>query len=245
MKKIKTIITVFAASVLLFSCGNNAGNGSGSKIGKTDSTASKNENSNDLQGIKIGTQTWSAKNLDVSTFRNGDAIPEAKTEADWMEAGKQGKPAWCYYNNDPKNGKIYGKLYNWYAVNDARGLAPKGWHVPTDAEWTILTDYIKEEIKTSTILSHFEYDDFTTKMMANSGWDKKSNGTNESGFSALPGGRRDIYGNFIGIGDEVIWWCSTEYNTSNAWCRYIGKFPFAQRNQWDKLSGFSVRCVKD
>ncbi len=132
MKKTKTIITVIGASVLLFLYGNNTGN----------ILKKENNNDNDLEGIKIGTQTWSAKNLDVSTFRNGNPIPEAITNEEWEKAGKQGKPVWCYYNNDPKNGKIYGKLYNWYAVNDKRGLAPEGWHVPTDAEWATLITYL-------------------------------------------------------------------------------------------------------
>ena len=81
---------------------------------------------------------WMPKNLTTSTFRNGDSIPEVKVDKEWFEAAKEGRPAWCYYNNDPANGKTYGKLYNWYAVNDARGLAPKGWHIPTDREWQIL-----------------------------------------------------------------------------------------------------------
>lgn len=83
---------------------------------------------------------WMPKNLTTSTFRNGDSIPEVKVDKEWFEAAKEGRPAWCYYNNDPANGKTYGKLYNWYAVNDARGLAPKGWHIPTDREWQILVD---------------------------------------------------------------------------------------------------------
>src|ERR1043165_1390179 len=91
------------------------------------------------QSVQIGTQTWSTKNLDVSKFRNGDAITEAKTAAEWMAAAEQRKPAWCYYNNDASNGKKYGKLYNWFAVSDPRGLAPDGWHVPSDAEWITLT----------------------------------------------------------------------------------------------------------
>ena len=94
------------------------------------------------QEIKIGTQTWTTKNLDVSKFRNGEAIPLAKTNAEWELAGQNKQPAWCYYENKGENGTTYGKLYNWFAVNDPRGLAPSGYHIPTDAEWTILTDYL-------------------------------------------------------------------------------------------------------
>jgi uncharacterized protein (TIGR02145 family) len=102
------------------------------------------------QTVTIGTQVWMTKNLNVATFRNGDPIPEAKTDEEWERAGAEGKPAWCYYNNDPKNGTKYGKLYNWYAVNDPRGLAPSGYHVPPDAEWTILTDYLGGEYDAGT-----------------------------------------------------------------------------------------------
>ena len=94
------------------------------------------------QTVTIGTQVWTSKNLAVSKFRNGDAIPLAKTNAEWELAGQNYQPAWCYYENNGENGTKYGKLYNWYAVNDPRGLAPAGFHIPTDVEWTILTDYL-------------------------------------------------------------------------------------------------------
>ncbi len=90
-----------------------------------------------IETVVIGTQEWTKKNLDVSTYRNGDIIPEVKDPKEWdvLTTG-----AWCYYNNDPKNGPIYGKLYNWYAVNDSRGLAPEGFHIPTDMELNRVKD---------------------------------------------------------------------------------------------------------
>jgi hypothetical protein len=88
------------------------------------------------ESVRIGDQLWMTRNLDVDRFRNGDLIPHVKSDEEWIKAGENGQPAWCYYDNDPKNGKKYGKLYNWFAVNDPRGLAPKSWHVPTDEEWT-------------------------------------------------------------------------------------------------------------
>ncbi|MFZ9583254.1 MAG: fibrobacter succinogenes major paralogous domain-containing protein, partial [Crocinitomicaceae bacterium] len=97
------------------------------------------------QTVTIGTQVWMTKNLNVSTFRNGDPIPEAKTDEEWKKAGENQQPAWCYYDNNPANGAKYGKFYNWYAVNDPRGLAPEGYHVPTDAGWTQLSDYLGGE----------------------------------------------------------------------------------------------------
>ncbi len=96
--------------------------------------------------VDLGNQTWMAENLNVSTFRNGDTIPEVKTTEEWIKAGKEGKPAWCYYDNDTANGRIYGKLYNWYAVDDKRGLAPKGWHIPSNNEYGNLNKSVKELI---------------------------------------------------------------------------------------------------
>ncbi|NLP09199.1 hypothetical protein GX408_02255 [bacterium] len=88
-------------------------------------------------GVKIGNQEWMPTNLDISMFQNGESIPEAETEKEWEEAAKQGKPAWCYYQNDPASGQVYVNS-NWYAVNDKRAIAPPGWHVPGAAEWQTL-----------------------------------------------------------------------------------------------------------
>lgn len=90
--------------------------------------------------VTIGQQIWMTDNLNADKFRNGDIIPETRTIADWKRAGFNQQPAWCYYNNDSINKTKFGKLYNWYAVNDPRGLAPKGWHIPFDAEWTNLAN---------------------------------------------------------------------------------------------------------
>lgn len=97
--------------------------------------------------VKIGDQTWMTENLDLSSFRNGDLINEASTEKEWENAGQESRPAWCYADNSTANGKKYGKLYNWFAVNDPRGLAPNGWHIPGDAEWTKLTNYLGVKIE--------------------------------------------------------------------------------------------------
>lgn len=184
--------------------------------------------------ISIGTQVWMTKNLNVSTFKNGDPIPEAKTDEEWKRAGKLKKPAWCYYQNDPANGAKYGKLYNWYAVNDIRCLAPSGYHITQDDEWTILTDYLGGE-------------DFAgTKIKSMNGWDENGNGTNTSGFSGLPGGGRSSSGAFYDIGSYGYWWSSTDGNTSDAWYRLLSyHFGSAYGDHSNKHFGFSVRCVKD
>ena len=186
------------------------------------------------QTVTIGTQVWMTKNLDVDRFRNGDPIPEAKTEEEWRAYSGAREPAWCYYDNDPKNGEKYGKLYNWYAVNDARGLAPAGWHIPSDDEWRILTDYLGGENTAG------------YKMKSKSGWEVNGNGTNSSGFSGLPGGSRNYNGPFIGVGEFGNWWSSTEAKAGNAWSRYLDYFNgVVVRNNYGKGGGLSVRCLRD
>jgi len=184
--------------------------------------------------VKIGNQEWMTNNLNVDKFKNGDAIPEAQTSEAWLKAGEEGKPAWCYYDNDPVNGNKYGRLYNWYAVTDPRGLAPSGWHIPSDAEWTTLTDYLGGE----DVAGH--------KMKSKAGWDDEGNGSNASGFSGLPGGYRYIYGAFYNIGSNGYWWSSTENYPSNAWTRNLYyDYGFVYRNYYDKKFGFSLRCLRD
>ena len=215
MKNNLTIITVLVAVMLQFSSVNNV-------------TA---------QEIKIGTQTWSTTNLDVATFRNGDAIPEAKTDAEWKRAAHEGAPAWCYYDNDPANGKKYGKLYNWYAVNDKRGLAPEGWHVPSDPEWIMLTGYLGGENVAG------------TKMKSKKGWEKSgSNSTNTSGFAGLPGGYRYEAGSFDYIGSYGYWWSATDTNSENRYafmCSLDYDNGSALKGTKGKRDGISVRCLKD
>ena len=183
--------------------------------------------------VKIDSQIWMTQNLNVNVFRNGDAIPEAKSEEEWNEAGKNKQPAWCYYDNDPKNGTKYGKLYNWYAVNDSRGLAPAGWHIPTDAEWTTLENQVGDVAG--------------KKMKSISGWSYDGNGTNESGFSGLPGGYRHEFGGFSFIGYGGFWWSATESSADRAYGRGVDhSFPYLDRSHNGKeRGGLSVRCLRD
>jgi uncharacterized protein (TIGR02145 family) len=119
-----------------------------------------------VQTVTIGTQVLMTKNLDVSTFRNGEIIPEAKTTEEWEAAGKNKQPVWCYYRNDPKNGTKYGKLYNYYAVNDSRGLAPAGWHIPTYGEWDVLFHFLGVENRSDEALFTWEYENAKTIKMS-------------------------------------------------------------------------------
>ena len=184
--------------------------------------------------IVIGTQTWTTKNLDVDTFRNGEAIPEAKTFNDWQAAGDNNQPAWCYYENDVVNGNKYGKLYNWYAVNDARGLSPSGWHIPTDLEWTVLFTFLGGNEAAG------------KKMKSSSGWSRDGNGTNSIGFTGLPSGSRNYYGAFGDVGYFGSWWSASETNGAFAWIRFLDhKYINRNRSYCGKSSGLSVRCVKN
>ena len=187
--------------------------------------------------IQIGNQLWMEKNLNTSFYRNGDTIPYVTDATAWagLTTG-----AWCYYNNDPANGEIYGKLYNWYAVKDSThgGLAPLGWHIPTDAEWTTLT----------TTLGGTSVAGGKMKMAGTTRWTTPNTGaTNSSGFAGLPGGGRYGLGTFNFFGGYGYWWSSTEGDTTNAWYRYL-YYGFSNVDRFitiNKAYGFSVRCLRD
>jgi uncharacterized protein (TIGR02145 family) len=218
------------------------------------------------QTVTIGTQVWTTKNLDVATYRNGDVIPQVQDKDAWANLTTG---AWCYYENDAKNGVKYGKLYNWYAVNDPRGLAPAGWHIPTDGEWTVLENSLG--------------DDAGKKMKSTSGWEswteditcsncktwnaeyrrkkecnvcqdtrvngKKTfsgNGTNSSGFSGLPGGARVFFASFYDVGSYGYWWSASGFDGSLAWDRFSNDYRSnLSRSFNSKYNGLSVRCVRD
>ncbi len=196
--------------------------------------SSKLDNVSIIESTVIGNQVWMSRNLDVDRFRNGDPIPEAKTYEEWKKAGQNGQPAWCYHNNNPDNGDRYGKLYNWFAVNDPRGLAPEGWKIPSDEDWTRLTDFLGGESVAG------------KKMKSTEFWADSGNGTNESGFSGLPGGARSKSGTFYSIGKFGFWWSSTESFTDLAWFRYLYYNDGYVTSYYNyKSNGFSVRCLRD
>ena len=133
------------------------------------------------------------RNLDVERFRNGDLIPHAESNEEWKVAGENGQPAWCYYDNDPENGKKYGKLYNWFTVNDPRGLAPEGWHITYQKEWNILVEFLGG------------YEIPGLKMKSMNDWEEEGfdiiNGHIyiTSGLNVLPGGCHFYNGSFEGV----------------------------------------------
>ena len=187
-----------------------------------------------LADITIGTQVWESTNLDVTTYRDGTPIPEVTDPTAWASLTTG---AWCYYNNDPANEGTYGKLYNWYAVNDPRGLAPEGYHVPTVAEWTSLIDYLGGE-------------DVAGGKMKSTGtllWlSPNTAATNESGFSGLPGGGRNDGGTFAGVGRGATYWSSSLHSKENALICFLGNDNGHQgRLNFNRRYGFSVRCLRD
>lgn len=201
---------------------------------KEESAPAEKELVSDNHFVKIGKQLWARKNLNVSTFRNGDTIPEVRTNEEWIAICQAGKPAWCYFENNPENDSLYGKMYNWYAVNDSRGLAPKGSHIPSDAEWTQLTEFLGGRAIAG------------KKLKSTLGWEYDGNGSNASHFSANPAGERHADGEFSSLGLLTAWWTSTENEGKYAWENYMYHFNDAINTSFvNKSGGSSVRCVKD
>jgi uncharacterized protein (TIGR02145 family)/uncharacterized repeat protein (TIGR02059 family) len=184
--------------------------------------------------IVIGTQEWLRENLRTSKYNDGSSIPLVTDNTAWSNLIT---PGYCWSNNDAATYKAtYGALYNWYTVNTGK-LCPTGWHIPSDAEWTTLTTYLGGENVAGGKL----------KETGTAHWYSPNAGaTNETNFTALPGGSRDFDGSFYGIGNYGDWWSSTESNTDIAWdwgMYYLDSNVY--RDYYDKRDGFSVRCVRD
>ena len=183
--------------------------------------------------VEIGDQCWFSENLRSTVYADGTSIPEVTNG--WGPGVQYG--ARCDYENDAGNVATYGRLYNWYAVDDSRGLCPSGWHVPTDGEWTDLEDYI-----TSQGFSGME----GTALKSTSGWFGGGNGTDDFGFSALPGGERSyFFGSFNSAGTHGQWWSSSP-GFGGAWYRDLNYYGSAIGRHYAQRSfGWSVRCLRD
>lgn len=195
--------------------------------------AESKEGADAFKTVQIGNQIWMAENLNVATFRNGEPIPEVKTQQEWVQAGEKGQPAWCHFNNDPAHSAKYGRLYNWYAATDARGLAPEGWHVPSDEEWTYLSNQLGGDVAAG------------VKLKSQTTWTSGA-GNNSSGFNVLAGGGRGGTSQFKGQGSVAVFWSTTPKSRSFAYYRVLhaSKNGFYREDD-DKMSGFAVRCVRD
>lgn len=220
---------------------NIVGTGYGSTMSFTTLTSHETGTVTDIDGntyqtIKIGEQWWMAENLKVTHYRNGDAIPNVNGNISW---GNLTTGAYCNYDNDVNNATTYGSLYNWYAVNDIRNICPSGWHVPSDAEWQTLVDYLGG----SSVAGGEMKETGTTH------WESPNTGaTNESGFSALPSGYRGYSGSYRHICSNAHFWSSAEYGSYRAWRRTLNyAFSGVTRFLINHLlrPGFSIRCVRD
>jgi uncharacterized protein (TIGR02145 family) len=173
-----------------------------------------------------------AENLRVKHYNNGDAIPIIVVDTAWaiLTTG-----AYCWYNNNQTTNGKYGILYNWYTVDDSRGICPIGWHVPSDPEWTTLTTYLGPDIAGGKM-----------KSISSLWFSPNVDATNNSGFSALPGGLRGTAGSFYNLGILGHWWSSTESSGSYVWNRYmVYDDAHVYRGNVDKTFGISLRCLKD
>lgn len=199
--------------------------------------------------IKIGNQTWMVENLKTTKFKDGTTIPFVRADTSWSTSSS---PGYCYYSNDSTKKDVYGNLYNWFAVNSGK-LAPIGWHVPSDAEWTTLENYL--------ISNEFNYDGtpITNKIAKSlaetTEWNSSSvdgaigndlTKNNKSGFSALPNGYRTNEGLFNGIGKYGVWWSVTSDSPDAIWGRGLFYNNASMgRDQYPRRFGFSIRCLKD
>lgn len=189
---------------------------------------------NIYNAVTIGTQVWMKENLKVTHYRNGDPIPKVVDNITWSNLTTG---SYCYPENDINNVYAYGILYNWYAISDIRNLAPSGWHVASDVEWTILVNYLGGE----SIAGGKLKENGTTHWV-----DPNIGATNESGFTALPAGYRGENGGFYRYTTYGCWWSSNEYDSSKAWKQWIFNDDVVfVKNYKPKHYGFSVRCVKD
>jgi uncharacterized protein (TIGR02145 family) len=199
--------------------------------------AAQDVDGNSYNAVKIGNQIWMKENLKTTRYSNGDLIELVTDSTIWPEYTTG---AFCNYQNDYAIAEEYGRLYNFYAVNDPRHLCPTGWHVPSDAEWSILSDFLGGHMKAGGKM----------KEAGTGHWSAPNEGaTNESGFSALPAGRQ-YHESFWFLGEYTNIWSSTEYITNEdtdvVWSRYMS-FSLEQLNRftYKKYYGLSVRCLKD
>jgi uncharacterized protein (TIGR02145 family) len=231
---IKSVLAVFLLTII--SCTKQDATIQSSGI--TNESSTQDLSSDDavakITSVKIGSQLWMNTNLNVSRYRNGDKIPQVKDPSKWagLTTG-----AWCWYNNNPANGTIYGKLYNWYAVNDPRGLAPTGWHIPSDAEWTVVVNFLGGDIVAGGKM----------KETGTANWKSPNTGaTNTSGFTGMPGGLRNFTGTFENFGNYGYWWSSTPYSIDQALERYLStNYGNCNLSAYGGRYGLSVRCIKD
>jgi uncharacterized protein (TIGR02145 family) len=211
----KKIFTLILGITLAYSC----------------STSSDGNSTETYETVQIGNQTWMKQNLKATKYKNGDPIPEVSDPTAW-EGLTTG--AYCKY---PSTDNIYGNLYNWYAVNDPRGLAPNGWHIPTKEEWSIFADCLGGYLVAGEQM----------KEAGTSHWEDQPNpGNNISGFTGFGGGVRATNGDFVNLKRYGIWWTSSEFSSTIAnYCRLNSNSKYLYFDKNDKKHGYSIRCIKN
>ena len=224
---------------------NSAGTAYGNELSFTTSTSNTIISSNPGAGVTFNGYTyssivlgngqeWMAENLKTTVYANGDPIPNVTDSAQWITTTSG---AWVNYNNDNQLDNVYGKLYNWYTVDDTRNVCPNGWHVPANTDWEILVNY----------LGGASLAGGKMKSTGTQFWQSpNTNATNSIGFSGLPGGYRPISDQYTYIGNYCFWWSSSMYDLTTSWGRdlYYLNGNLAT-NGLDKHSGLSVRCLKN
>jgi uncharacterized protein (TIGR02145 family) len=199
-----------------------------------------------LPSVTIGTQVWTTKNLDVDRYRNGDPRPQVTNATQWASLTTG---AWCWYNNDSATyAAKYGRLYNWYAVNDQRGIAPTGWHVPNETEWTIVVKFIDPNADTNCVLcNQSNFAGGSMKITGLDYWISPNYGaTNSSSLTILPSGGRYYDGSFISAGYYGLVWSSEMANTIESWNRFFNfSTSYFYKGRDAKKTGCSVRLVRD
>lgn len=194
--------------------------------------------------IVIGTQEWMAENLKTGIYRNGEAIGEVTDNGQWQALASG---AWSYYNNDPQRECPYGRLYNWFAVADPRNLCPSGWHLPSDAEWSALIGHLDPANDPIAVGTQSTTAGGSLKSAGQLYWQSpNTDATNTSGFSALPGGFRNVNGPFLAISGSGWWWSATALDADNAFARQlVASGGNVNRITTDMNRGIAIRCVKD
>ncbi|MCU0359315.1 MAG: fibrobacter succinogenes major paralogous domain-containing protein [Bacteroidia bacterium] len=227
-------------AILLLACGQNK-NEEENTANVTDTVSAavaeskaEPDSSSETTGTDIYGQVWMTDNLNRVVFNNGDSIPEAKSAKDWLETGKAGKPAWCWYDFAKQGDSSKVRLYNYFAVMDARGLAPKGWHIPSQEEFeALITNYGGKKVAGK-------------NMLASSQWGNTAETAYRMGASATRTGLRSFNGAYSNIEDFGYWWSNTSRVNGNAWHFVLNhKTSLAKTSFSQQMNGFAVRCIKD
>jgi uncharacterized protein (TIGR02145 family) len=212
---------------------------------------------NEYPTLIVNNKQWTAKNLVVKKYKNGDIIPQVQDPTQWANLTTG---AWCYYNNDPNNEDIYGILYNFYAIVDSRGLAPEGWKIPKHSDWISLKKYLISAGYNASRLTYNDYDQLGKSMASQTHWlpggsapariSDRPHLNNRTGFNVFPSGSRNALGDFSGLGLNSNWWAHSSSSLTNTYIRHIDmvgilQYGFRDESSVLKNTGFSVRVLKE